>query len=86
MLDGREMPEEEEELVRAQFGRIDSDGSAEVDWWEFMKFEARRYLARKSEVGLQLMMGARFQVEFSELRRGRGLRLGSSVQIYRPVS
>ena len=52
MLDGREMPEEEEELVRAQFGRIDSDGSAEVDWWEFMKFEARRYLARKSEVRL----------------------------------
>ena len=49
-MEGHDMPEDEEELLRAQFQRMDTDRSGEVDWWEFVRFEARRYLARKHEV------------------------------------
>lgn len=49
-LDGKNLPEEEEDLLVAQFHRIDTNSNGLLDWGEFVRFESRRYLARMTEV------------------------------------
>ncbi len=47
---GTDMEEEDIELTYKQFKVIDKDHSGYIDWWEFLKHESRRYLARRDEV------------------------------------
>ncbi len=50
LFEGTTMPEEELDFVRSQYKLMDIDGDGKLTWWEFMKFEARKYIARREEV------------------------------------
>ena len=44
------MPQEEETFQKLQFKLLDADGSGNVDYWEFVKNEGCKNLARRSKV------------------------------------
>ena len=48
--EGRPMTSFEESYERLHFRRLDADGSGYVDYPEFLKFSAGKYLSRRSKV------------------------------------
>ena len=59
-LTGESVPEAEAAYVSAQFDLMDVDTDGSIDWWEFVCFEARKYIASKSEVNGQCLSARRF--------------------------
>lgn len=48
--EGRPMTSVEEGYERLQFRRLDSDGNGYIDFQEFVKFSAGKYLSRRTKV------------------------------------
>ena len=46
------MPEDEVELESMKFDMIDRDKTKEIDWWEFLNYEAIKMLRRRRRKSL----------------------------------
>ena len=48
--EGTEIDLDEERRIKMEFRLIDIDGNGTIDWWEFVKHEATKQLAKRNKV------------------------------------